>query len=246
MPVSEQMMPPMPFDDGEPPAAFSADDWNPARAEQLGVLMQALLPVLPTTRREFIVAAFAGALALACVGTQADAQTQRQPARMLPPATGAETIPIALTINGKKHTLNLDPRTTLLDALREHLGMTGSKKGCDHGQCGACTVHINGQRVLSCLSLATQQEGTRITSIEGLAQGKTLHPMQQSFIEHDGYQCGYCTSGQIMSAVALVREGHAGSDAEIREGMSGNLCRCGAYPHIVAAIKAARGGKSRA
>jgi xanthine dehydrogenase YagT iron-sulfur-binding subunit len=132
-------------------------------------------------------------------------------------------------------------RTSLLDALREHLGLTGAKKGCDHGQCGACTVLIEGRRVLSCLTLALAAEGRAVTTIEGLAGGDgTLHPMQQAFIDHDAFQCGYCTPGQIMSAVACVHEGHAGSDADIREYMSGNLCRCAAYPNIVAAIKQAK------
>jgi xanthine dehydrogenase YagT iron-sulfur-binding subunit len=133
----------------------------------------------------------------------------------------------------------VDPRTTLLDALRERMGMTGTKKGCDHGQCGACTVHLNGRRVNSCLVLAMQAEGDKITTVEGLAKGDDLHPVQAAFIEHDGFQCGYCTPGQIMSAVALIKEGHTGSDDEIREWMSGNICRCGAYPGILAAVKEA-------
>ena len=135
------------------------------------------------------------------------------------------------------------PRVTLLDALRDHLGLNGTKKGCDQGQCGACTVHVDGVRVLACLTLAAQVEGREITTIEGLAQpGGELHPVQAAFLEQDGFQCGYCTPGQIMSAVACIREGHAGSDAEIREYMSGNLCRCGAYPHIVAAVRQAAEG----
>ncbi|MEI9898552.1 MAG: 2Fe-2S iron-sulfur cluster-binding protein [Chthoniobacter sp.] len=136
--------------------------------------------------------------------------------------------------------LRLDPRVTLLDALREHLTLTGTKKGCDHGQCGACTVLVNGRRINSCLSLAVTHEGDEITTIEGLAKGEELHPVQAAFLEHDGFQCGYCTPGQICSAVALLQEGHAGSDGEIREWMSGNICRCGAYPNIVAAIRAAK------
>ena len=148
-------------------------------------------------------------------------------------------MPITLTVNGSRQALSIDPRTTLLDALREHVGLTGSKKGCDHGQCGACTVHLDGERVLSCLVLAAQAEGHGVTTIEGLADGERLHPMQQAFVDHDALQCGYCTPGQIMSAVSCVREGHIGSDAEIREYMSGNLCRCAAYPNIVAAIKQA-------
>jgi len=150
---------------------------------------------------------------------------------------------VTLTVNGRDHDLSLDTRTALLDALREHLHLTGTKKGCDQGQCGACTVLIDGRRVLSCLTLAVAAQGGAITTIEGLSgPGGALHPMQQAFIEHDGFQCGYCTPGQILSAVACVREGHAGSDAEIREQMSGNLCRCAAYPRIVAAVKQGRDG----
>ena len=147
---------------------------------------------------------------------------------------------IQLSINGRDHSISMDQRTTLLDALREHVGLTGTKKGCDHGQCGACTVHLDGERVLSCLTLALQAEGRPVTTIEGLANDGQLHPMQQAFIDHDAFQCGYCTPGQIMSAVACVKEGHAGSDDEIREYMSGNLCRCAAYPNIVMAVRQAR------
>lgn len=147
---------------------------------------------------------------------------------------------LTLEVNGVQKTLSVEPRVTLLDLLREQLKLTGSKKGCDHGQCGACTVLVNGQRVLSCLSLAIMQNGKKITTIEGLAKGDELHPMQAAFIKHDGFQCGYCTPGQIMSAVACVREGHADSEAEIREYMSGNICRCGAYPNIVEAIVEAK------
>ena len=147
---------------------------------------------------------------------------------------------IHLDINGRDHALSLDPRVTLLDALREHAGLTGTKKGCDHGQCGACTVHLDGERVLACLTLAVQAEGRSVTTIEGLAgEDGDLHPVQAAFLEQDAFQCGYCTPGQIMSAVACIREGHAGSDDEVREYMSGNLCRCGAYPHIVAAVRQA-------
>ena len=147
---------------------------------------------------------------------------------------------VKLEINGRGHELALEPRVTLLDALREHLGLTGTKKGCDQGQCGACTVHVDGNRVLSCLTLAAQVEGRAVTTIEGLSDpGGELHPVQRAFLAEDAFQCGYCTPGQIMSAVACIREGHAGSDGEIREYMSGNLCRCGAYPHIVAAVREA-------
>ena len=148
-------------------------------------------------------------------------------------------ISVTLGINGTQHQLSLDPRTTLLDALREHLQFTGAKKGRDHGQCGVCTVLIDGVRVLSCLTLAVAVRGD-VTTIEGLARGGHLHPMQQAFIDHDAFQCGYCTPGQILSAVACVGEGHAGCDTDIREYMSGNLCRCAAYPNIVAAIREAR------
>ena len=147
---------------------------------------------------------------------------------------------LTLEINGVQKTLSVEPRVTLLDMLREQLKLTGSKKGCDHGQCGACTVHVDGQRVLSCLSLAVMQNGKKITTIEGLANGDELHPMQAAFIKHDGFQCGYCTPGQIMSAVACVREGHANNEEEIRQYMSGNICRCGAYPNIVEAITEAK------
>ena len=146
------------------------------------------------------------------------------------------TIDITLNVNGRDYSLSVEPRVTLLDALRERLKLTGSKKGCDHGQCGACTVHINGRRTLSCLTLAVMHQGEPITTIEGLDEDGTLHPMQMAFIKHDGLQCGFCTPGQIMSAVALVREGHAQTSDEIRELMSGNICRCGAYEGIVAAI----------
>jgi len=154
----------------------------------------------------------------------------------------AGTLQISLDINGQSHELSIEPRVTLLDALREHLCLTGTKKGCDQGQCGACTVHVDGQRVLSCLTLAAQVEGRQISTIEGLA-GKygELHPVQAAFVDQDAFQCGYCTPGQIMSAVACIREGRATSDAEIREYMSGNLCRCGAYSSIVAAVREAAG-----
>ncbi len=166
-------------------------------------------------------------------------------------------VKIELQVNGHPHSLALDPRTTLLDALREHLTLTGSKKGCDHGQCGACTVLIEGRRINSCLTLAVMHDGQSITTIEGLADGETLHPLQVAFVEHDGFQCGYCTSGQICSAIGMLTESRLGmpsyvtedltqpaaelTDPEIRERMSGNICRCAAYPNIVAAIKQAAG-----
>jgi xanthine dehydrogenase YagT iron-sulfur-binding subunit len=153
----------------------------------------------------------------------------------------AKPIPVTLIVNGVSQTLNLVPWTTLLDALRDRLDLTGTKKGCDHGQCGACTVLVNGQRVNSCLTLAVTRDGAEVTTIEGLAEDDVLHPLQQAFIDHDAFQCGYCTPGQICSAAGLIAEGHAADADEIRELMSGNLCRCGAYPNIVAAIQQAMG-----
>ncbi|MFD9216172.1 MULTISPECIES: (2Fe-2S)-binding protein [unclassified Streptomyces] len=146
-------------------------------------------------------------------------------------------VEVTLTVNDTEHHLRLDSRVTLLDALRDHLGLTGAKKGCDQGACGACTVLADGKRVVACLALAAQYEGRRITTIEGLAPNGELHPMQAAFARHDAFQCGYCTPGQIMSAVSLVAEGRAGSDEDVREFMSGNICRCGAYPNIRAAIR---------
>ena len=147
-----------------------------------------------------------------------------------------EKMPLQLEVNGKMHSLNLEPRTTLLDLLREQLHLTGTKKGCDHGQCGACTVHVDGRRINSCLTLAVMQQGKKITTIEGIPEGEKLHPLQDAFIKHDALQCGYCTPGQIMSGIACIREGHADTADEVREFMSGNICRCGAYPNIVDAI----------
>jgi xanthine dehydrogenase YagT iron-sulfur-binding subunit len=149
-------------------------------------------------------------------------------------------VPITLRINGKDHKLDIDPRTTLLDCIRETVQLTGTKKGCDHGQCGACTVHVNGKRVLSCLNLALLHDGNEITTVEGLGTPEAMHPMQAAFLECDGYQCGYCTSGQIMSAVALLKEPCGPEDAAVKELMSGNICRCGAYDNIVAAIQQVR------
>lgn len=152
---------------------------------------------------------------------------------------GPDAVPVELRVNGAVHTVALEPRVTLLDALREHLGLTGTKKGCNHGECGACTVHLDGRRVNACLVLAIAAAGREVTTIEQLGRPDALHPMQQAFIDHDAFQCGFCTSGQIMSAVACVEEGHTGSPDEIREWMSGNICRCSAYPQIVAAIRQA-------
>lgn len=151
---------------------------------------------------------------------------------------------IRLKVNGIAHQLTVDTRATLLDTLREQLGMPGTKKGCDHGQCGACTVHLNGRRINSCLTFAVMHEGDEITTIEGLANGETLHPVQAAFVEHDAFQCGYCTPGQIMSATSLLHEPIGPNDDDIREAMSGNICRCGAYPNILAAIKAVRNQRS--
>src|SRR6266480_8130021 len=151
------------------------------------------------------------------------------------------SLDVTLNVNGDGHAFaGLDTRVTLLDCLREHLDLTGAKKGCDHGTCGACTVLVDGRRVLACLTLAAAVAGKRVTTVEGLSSGEELHPLQAAFIEHDGFQCGYCTPGQICSAVALLKENHANSDDEIREWMSGNICRCGAYPNILAAIKEAK------
>jgi xanthine dehydrogenase YagT iron-sulfur-binding subunit len=191
---------------------------------------------LTPTRREFIATVLAAAVILAATPLVAKAETVTK--ALTPPAPDA--IPVTLNINGRDVTLRLEPRVTLLDALREYAGLTGSKKGCDHGQCGACTVHINGRRQLSCLTFAVMHQADKITTVEGLASGDTLHPMQAAFIKHDGFQCGYCTSGQLMSATALLREPCGTADADVKECMSGNICRCGAYPGIVAAIQEVR------
>jgi xanthine dehydrogenase YagT iron-sulfur-binding subunit len=152
-------------------------------------------------------------------------------------ANAASSESVTLTINGTRHVLTLDPRSSLLDVLRDRLDLTGTKKGCDHGQCGACTVLVDGRRIVSCLTLAVMKDGASVTTVEGLASKGTLHPLQQAFIDHDAFQCGYCTPGQLCSAVGLLAEGNAKTANEIRELMSGNICRCGAYPNIVAAIQ---------
>jgi xanthine dehydrogenase YagT iron-sulfur-binding subunit len=187
------------------------------------------------SRRTFLASATVAAAAVP-LAAQAKGRTMDQAA-----AVKAETgVPITLRINGGNHRLTVDPRTTLLDTLRERLGLTGAKKGCDQGQCGACTVHLDGRATLSCLTLAVAAQGRDITTIEGLAAvDGTLHPMQAAFVDNDAFQCGYCTPGQIMSAVAIVHDGHANDASMIREAMSGNLCRCAAYPNIVAAIEQA-------
>ena len=211
----------------------------------------------PTTRRVFLnrVAGTSAALALAPNILRSPGAQAVEPAA---PAAGAEAMDVKLVVNGRETKLRLDPRVTLLDALREHLQLTGSKKGCDHGQCGACTVLVNGRRINACLSLAVMHEGDKITTIEGLGTPAKLHPMQAAFIKHDGFQCGYCTPGQICSAVAVLGEIKDGipshvspdllgemsaSEEEIRERMSGNLCRCAAYANIVAAMREAAGHK---
>src|SRR6476659_2047702 len=188
-------------------------------------------PVFQLSRRELLMT---GA-ATAAGGALAPVQAQKAS-----PADTPSVVKVSLHVNGKRHALEMDTRTTLLDALREHLHFTGTKKGCDHGQCGACTVHVNGRRVNSCLSLLAMHEGEEVTTIEGLGQPGHLHPMQQAFVEHDGYQCGYCTSGQIMSAVAVLSEPVGPSDDDVKQAMYGNICRCGAYPNIVAAVQAVR------
>jgi xanthine dehydrogenase YagT iron-sulfur-binding subunit len=197
-----------------------------------------------TTRREFVGTAVVGGalLATGLLGLPGTAQAAAKSSGLEGPPVAP--VPIKLQVNGKELALEVEPRVTLLDALREKLALTGTKKGCDMGQCGACTVLVDGRRVNSCLTLAVMQQGKRITTIEGLAKGDELHPMQQAFLQHDGFQCGYCTPGQIMSAVGFSNESWGQSDADIREGMCGNLCRCGAYPHIVAAVRDGRAKKA--
>jgi xanthine dehydrogenase YagT iron-sulfur-binding subunit len=190
------------------------------------------------TRRGLLAGTAAGVATLPAVRPAA-AAANATPAPT--PSAPSHLQDIVLQVNGRRVALSVEPRTSLLDALREQAGLVGTKKGCDRGACGACTVHIDGRRVVSCLTLAVRAQGHAITTIEGLAPAGELHPVQAAFLEHDGFQCGYCTPGQIMSAAALIEEGHAGSDAEIREWMSGNICRCGAYPNIVAAVRDAAG-----
>jgi xanthine dehydrogenase YagT iron-sulfur-binding subunit len=194
-----------------------------------------------TTRRGFLSQLGVAGAGITLAPLLANAADSPAPAELIP-AAPAEITMVNLTINGKHQMLNLDSRVTLLDALREKLALPGTKKGCDHGQCGACTVLVDGRRINSCLTLAGMCEGAEVTTIEGLAKGDQLNPMQEAFLKHDGFQCGYCTPGQICSAVGLVKEGHAHSDAEIKELMSGNICRCGAYQNIVAAIKEVQNG----
>jgi xanthine dehydrogenase YagT iron-sulfur-binding subunit len=192
------------------------------------------------TRRSFLSHMGAASVATAVAPLAASAAPAATPQAAANPVAAPNTIPITLKVNGETHSLQIDPRATLLDTLRESIHLTGTKKGCDHGQCGACTVHIDGRRVNSCLTFAAMQQNTEITTIEGLGQPGNLHPMQAAFVEHDGYQCGYCTSGQIMSAAAMVHEPWGPADHDVKEAMSGNICRCGAYPNIVAAVQAVR------
>ena len=194
------------------------------------------------TRREFLVTT-SGAAAATMMSSYSPAHAISDTGSAVmeqeaPPIEGA--VPVVLRINGKQHQLRIDPRTTLLDCIRESVAITGTKKGCDHGQCGACTVHVNGRRVVSCLSLALMHDGEEITTVEGLGTPDALHPMQAAFLELDGYQCGYCTSGQLMSAVALLKEPCGPNDVDVKELMSGNICRCGAYANIVDAIQKVR------
>jgi xanthine dehydrogenase YagT iron-sulfur-binding subunit len=193
------------------------------------------------SRRSFLSRLGAAGIAATTAPVLASAATLT-PSAIQEPLTEAPdgTVPLSLNVNGQPHRLNVDPRTTLLDCLRENLNLPGTKKGCDHGQCGACTVHVNGRRVNSCLSFAVMHPNDQITTIEGIGQPDNLHPMQAAFIQHDGYQCGYCTSGQIMSAVAVLKEPVGPKDDDVKQAMYGNICRCGAYPNIVAAVQQVR------
>ena len=204
---------------------------NP-RSEHVNRSRRKFLKTSGTTAAAGVISAYLPAHASSDVEPMREGEVNR--------STIEGAVPITLRINGKDHKLNIDPRTTLLDCIRETVALTGTKKGCDHGQCGACTVHVNGKRVLSCLNLALMHDEHEITTIEGLGTPDALHPMQKSFLECDGYQCGYCTSGQIMSAVALLKEPCGPDDASVKELMSGNICRCGAYANIVAAIQQVR------
>ncbi len=203
-------------------------------------------PASAVSRRAFIGLSVAAVPAVRA--TVAGAKALKPAAGGGTASPGSATVPVALEVNGRQHQLRVDPRSSLLDTLREELALTGTKKGCDHGQCGACTVLVDGRRVVSCLTLAAMASGHKITTVEGLAQGDQLHPVQAAFLKHDGFQCGYCTPGQIVSAVGLLNEGCPDDPEAIRECMSGNLCRCGAYPNIVAAVReasaTAKGGRA--
>ena len=223
------------------PQFLPAND-DEERADEKNIRKESASKSFRPTRRSFLTQ-----LGVAGITATAAPLLARAPAAPPPvevpqetPATVPGAVPVVLNINGKDYRLTLDPRTTVLDTLRENLNMFGTKKGCDHGQCGACTVHINGRRVNSCLTFAVMHQGDKITTIEGLAQGGELHPVQAAFIECDGFQCGYCTPGQIMSGAALLKEPVGPADDDVREMMSGNLCRCGAYDNIVAAVQSAR------
>jgi xanthine dehydrogenase YagT iron-sulfur-binding subunit len=227
---------PRPLEDAVAPTGESSFALPPCARQRVGTSSQ-LMP----SRREFVTTALAAALALAAAPLAAKAEPLADRlASPTPENPDVMAASVTLRVNGRSVPLTIEPRVTLLDALREYAGLTGTKKGCDHGQCGACTVHVNGRRQLSCLTFAVMHQGDEITTVEGLAQGDTLHPMQAAFITHDGFQCGYCTSGQIMSATALLKEPCGASDADVKECMSGNICRCGAYPGIVAAIQDVR------
>lgn len=204
-----------------------------------GDALEDLLKRLPPTSRRTFLRRLASAGVTAALPATVLAETNPEPPKPAPSssATPASVVPATLEVNGKSYSIEVEARTTLLDFLRESLGLTGSKKGCDHGQCGACTVLVNGRRINSCLTLAVMHEGDKITTVEGLAQDGQLSLLQDAFIRHDAFQCGFCTAGQLCSAAACLNEGHANSEGEIREWMSGNLCRCGAYPNIVAAIQ---------
>jgi xanthine dehydrogenase YagT iron-sulfur-binding subunit len=218
-----------------------ADDQKPTpdKEAQEGTAEQSLFGRV--TRRSFLSHLGAAGIAATASPVLAATAIQELPAAdAAAEAPAAGTVPLTLRVNGKNRVLRIDPRTTLLDCLRENLNLPGTKKGCDHGQCGACTVHVNGQRVNSCLSFAVMHSADEITTIEGIGQPEHLHPMQAAFVEHDGYQCGYCTSGQIMSAVAVLGEPVGPSDEDVKQAMYGNICRCGAYPNIVAAVQAVR------
>ncbi|MGB9415528.1 MAG: 2Fe-2S iron-sulfur cluster-binding protein [Acidobacteriaceae bacterium] len=218
-----------------------ADDQKPIpdKEAQEGTADQSLFGRV--TRRSFLSHLGAAGIAATASPVLAATAIQEPPAAdAAAEAPAAGTVPLTLRVNGKNRVLRIDPRTTLLDCLRENLNLPGTKKGCDHGQCGACTVHVNGQRVNSCLSFAVMHSADEITTIEGIGQPEHLHPMQAAFVEHDGYQCGYCTSGQIMSAVAVLGEPVGPSDEDVKQAMYGNICRCGAYPNIVAAVQAVR------
>ncbi|PRX51382.1 xanthine dehydrogenase YagT iron-sulfur-binding subunit [Prauserella shujinwangii] len=223
----------------EPMGGFADDALVPADGEHGA---EAFMP----TRRTVLVSAGAAAAVTVAAGKGAGGAAWASAAgdtRVRTVGAG-ESVEVALSVNGQRRTVTVEPRVTLLDALRERLGLTGTKKGCDRGECGACTVLVGGERIKSCLTLAVMRQGAEVTTVEGLASGDELHPVQEAFIRHDAFQCGGCTPGQIMSAVACIDEGHTGSDAEIREWMSGNLCRCAAYQNIVAAVQdAADAGK---